>query len=238
MYWCVVQYLYLKCTFEQFRNVRDGLTSYVMSFRSPRKWETFIQCWCNVGPPSQTMDQHWASLCQCLQFGVTWIADLECVSMGGGGRYVGGSWKAVCLCGWNCIEVRLLQTSTRRRPSATVCDAGPTLRQHWASMSCGLVCKSHWNRDIDPALVQIFWHQAPMACSFRLWLGSQKYWVRIPVGSDVCHRGSAYTMLQNFQRPGVYIAVYGSVHYKKNWSFDKSRASFCRHITMIVQKAT
>ena len=74
---------------------------------------------------------------------------------------------------------------------------------------------------------------------------NSRYWVRIPAGSVVCHRGCAYTVLQTFQRHVVYSAVYGTVHYKKPLkSFDKSeaqsrlRASFCRDIAMIVQKAT
>ena len=41
-------------------------------------------------------------------------------------------------------------------------------------------------------------------------------WVRIPAGSNVCHRGCAYTVLQTVQRPGVCIAVYGTtMHYKE-----------------------
>ena len=51
---------------------------------------------------------------------------------------------------------------------------------------------------------------------------AQSYWVRIPAGSDVCHRGCAYrpTVFQTVQRPVVCSAVYGTVHYK----LDKSRA--------------
>ena len=32
-----------------------------------------------------------------------------------------------------------------------------------------------------------------MAHSIRLWLKTQ-YWVRIPVRSDICHRGGAYSV--------------------------------------------
>ena len=64
-------------------------------------------------------------------------------------------------------------------------------------------------------------------------------------GWDVCYRVCAYTGLQTVQRPGVCIAVFGAVHYKKPLKpFDKSRALsrlwafFCRDIAIIVQKAT
>ena len=48
-----------------------------------------------------------------------------------------------------------------------------------------------------------------------------RYQVRIPVRPDLCHRGYAYTVLQTFQRHGVYTLK-----------------SFCRYIAIIVQKAT
>ena len=47
---------------------------------------------------------------------------------------------------------------------------------------------------------------APMAHSYRLGLVTF-YQVRIPVGSDICHRGCAYTVLQTVQRYGVYSAM-------------------------------
>ena len=51
------------------------------------------------------------------------------------------------------------------------------------------------------------------------------YWARIPAGSNICHRGCAYTVLETVQRPGVYNAVYGTVHYKEPLkSLDKSKA--------------
>ena len=56
---------------------------------------------------------------------------------------------------------------------------------------------------------------APMAHSYRLGLVIWVYQVRIPVGPDICHRGCAYTVLQTVQRPGVYSAAYGCVHYKQ-----------------------
>ena len=76
------------------------------------------------------------------------------------------------------------------------------------------------------------------------WLGpvTWRYQVRIPVVPDICHRGCAYTVLQTVQRYGVYSAAYGTVDYKKTLkSFEARvglRASFCRDIAMIVQKAT
>ena len=46
--------------------------------------------------------------------------------------------------------------------------------------------------------------------------------VRISVGTDICHRGCAYTVLQTVQRHGVYNAAYGNVHYKEPLkSFEK-----------------
>ena len=52
----------------------------------------------------------------------------------------------------------------------------------------------------------------------------KKYWVRIPAGSDIFHRGCAYTVLQTIQKPGQYNVVYGIVHEKEPLPlFDKSR---------------
>ena len=53
-----------------------------------------------------------------------------------------------------------------------------------------------------------------MARSYRLGLVIWRYQVRIPVGPDISDRGCAYTVLQTVQRPGVYSAAYGTVHYK------------------------
>ena len=51
---------------------------------------------------------------------------------------------------------------------------------------------------------------------------NSRYRVRIPTGSDVCHRGCAYTVLQTVQMPVVCSAVYDTVHYKEPLkSFDK-----------------
>ena len=59
--------------------------------------------------------------------------------------------------------------------------------------------------------------QAPMAHSYRLGLV-----VQIPIGTDICHRGCAYTVLQTVQRHEVYSAAYGTVHYKEPLkSFEK-----------------
>ena len=54
-----------------------------------------------------------------------------------------------------------------------------------------------------------------MAHSYRLGLVTWSYQVRIPVGSDICHRGCAYTVPQTIQRHGVHSVVYGTVHYKE-----------------------
>ena len=60
----------------------------------------------------------------------------------------------------------------------------------------------------------IIW-PAPMAHSYRLGLVAWRYQIQIPVGPDICHRGCAYSVLQTVQRPGVYSAAYGTVHYKE-----------------------
>ena len=54
-----------------------------------------------------------------------------------------------------------------------------------------------------------------MAHSYRLGLITWRYQIRILVGPDICHRGCAYTVLQTVQRPAVYSADYGTVHYKE-----------------------
>ena len=76
-------------------------------------------------------------------------------------------------------------------------------------------------------------------------LETQRYWIRIRDGSHVCHRSCAYAVLQTVQMPGVRSVVYGTVHYKeplkalhKSRVYFRLRASFCREIAMIVQKAT
>ena len=56
---------------------------------------------------------------------------------------------------------------------------------------------------------------APMAPWYRLGIVTWWYQARVPVGPDICHLGCAYTVLQTVQRPGVYSAAYGTVHYKK-----------------------
>ena len=64
-----------------------------------------------------------------------------------------------------------------------------------------------------------------MAHSILLWLEAQSYWVQILVGSDVGHRGCAYTVLQTVQRHIVCSDVYGTVHYKEPLKlFDRTRA--------------
>ena len=64
-----------------------------------------------------------------------------------------------------------------------------------------------------------------MAHSVRLIVvRNQRYSVRIPARSDVCHRGWEYRVLQTVQMPGFCSAVCATVHYKEPMkSFDKSR---------------
>ena len=77
----------------------------------------------------------------------------------------------------------------------------------------------------------------PMPHSYRLGLVTWRYQVRISDGSDICHRGCAYTVLQTVQR-----AARGTVYYKEPLKSFKIRvgfrASFCHDIAMIVHKAT
>ena len=54
-----------------------------------------------------------------------------------------------------------------------------------------------------------------MAHLYRLGLVTWGYQARILVGTDICHRGCAYTVLQTVQRHGVYRAAYGTVHYEE-----------------------
>ena len=97
-------------------------------------------------------------------------------------------------------------------------------------------------------LGQVLYDQAGlMARSVMLWLKSQRYCVRIPAGSDVCHRGCEYTVFQTVQRLGVCSVVHDTVHCEEPLkSFIKNRPkalarlldSFCRDIAIIVQKTT
>ena len=50
----------------------------------------------------------------------------------------------------------------------------------------------------------------------KIKLETQRYSVRIPDGSDVCHRGCAYrpTVLQTVQRLEVCSAVCGTVYFR------------------------
>ena len=54
-----------------------------------------------------------------------------------------------------------------------------------------------------------------MAHSYQLGLVTWRYEVRIPVGPDICHRSCTYKVLKTVQRPGMYSAGYGTVHYKE-----------------------
>ena len=76
---------------------------------------------------------------------------------------------------------------------------GPTLKQHWFIVKCFLSNFPHPGRPV------------PLALSIRLGPKTQRYQVRIPVGSNVCHRGWAYTVPQIVQRPGVRTAINGIV---------------------------
>ena len=62
-----------------------------------------------------------------------------------------------------------------------------------------------------------------MAHSYRLRLVTWGYQIRVPVGTDICHCGCAYTVLQSVQMNGVYSADYGTVHYKEPMKSFKIR---------------
>ena len=66
-----------------------------------------------------------------------------------------------------------------------------------------------------------------MAHSYRLGLVTCRYQVRIPVVTDICHRGCAYTVLQTVQMNVVHSAVYGTVHYKKPLKALEIRVGYC-----------
>ena len=51
--------------------------------------------------------------------------------------------------------------------------------------------------------------------------------LRIPVGPDICHHGWAHTVIQTVQRPGVYSAAYGTVHYKEPLKSFEIRVGYC-----------
>ena len=76
---------------------------------------------------------------------------------------------------------------------------------HASADPCACPRVSHW-------LVQ---YSAPMAHSYRLGLVTWRNQARIPVGTDICHRGCAFAVLQTVQRHGVYRAAYDTVHYKE-----------------------
>ena len=110
----------------------------------------------------------------------------------------------------------------------------------------GKTCSLNWDDEERDRLLLII-EPAPMAHSYRLGLATWRYQARIPVSPDICHCVCAYTVLQTVQRPGVYSAAYGTVHYKETSKSFEIRVghslvfglpSVCRGIAMIVQKAT
>ena len=78
--------------------------------------------------------------------------------------------------------------------------------------------KTHFiSADKNKIIQQCFFFcwAAPMVHSYRLGLVTWRYQILIPVRTDICHRGCAYTVLQTVKRHGVYSAAYGTVHYKE-----------------------
>ena len=51
-----------------------------------------------------------------------------------------------------------------------------------------------------------------------MWLETQRYWVQILAKSDICHRGSAYTVLQTVQRPVSAVLSMILCTIKNPWS--------------------
>ena len=66
-----------------------------------------------------------------------------------------------------------------------------------------------------------------MAHLYQLGPLTWEYQVRIPVGTDICHRGCAYTVLKTDQMHGVYSAAYGAVHYKEPLKSFEIRVGHC-----------
>ena len=54
-----------------------------------------------------------------------------------------------------------------------------------------------------------------LTLSYQPGLVTWGYQVRIRVGTDICHRRCAYTVLQTVQIHGVHSAAYGTAHYKE-----------------------
>ena len=66
-----------------------------------------------------------------------------------------------------------------------------------------------------------------MTHSVWLWFETQRLWVRIQVGWDVCHHGCAYTLPQTVQRPGV------SVFHLALSNMAQRQVAFCeRHVVL------
>ena len=123
---------------------------------------------------------------------------------------------------WMCTRSRQHEVLTRAKwILASTGDAGPTFNRHsggvglwwlpavkhcqtsyyqqtrgveqvlvwcWASVAV-LCCWECWQATL------CFAWPAPMAHSYRLGLVTWGYQVRIPVGTGICHRGCAYTVL-------------------------------------------
>ena len=75
---------------------------------------------------------------------------------------------------------------------SSVVDGGSTLKLHWVHVSHDYRVDIHTD---DVTLGFSVQWPAPMAHSYRLGLVTWGYQVRIPVGTDICHRDCAYIVL-------------------------------------------
>ena len=92
----------------------------------------------------------------------------------------------------------------------TLCCLSHTICTHYSIvLSCMTLCYQSYTSCTHDICA------GPIAHSYRLGLVTWRYQVRIPFGPNICHHGCTYTVSQTVQRPVVYSAAYGNVHYKE-----------------------
>ena len=80
-----------------------------------------------------------------------------------------------------------------------------------------------------------------MPLTVQLWLDTQRYWVRIPAGYNVCHRGCAHTVHQPAPTCSIKCAVMYYVFFEvfdMIMAYSRLRSSFRRDTDMIVKTST
>ena len=91
------------------------------------------------------------------------------------------------------------------------------------------ICPVH---TLFPAYIHFL---ALIAHSIRLWLETLGFWVRIPAGSDICYRSCAY--IKGLEGTVLSMVLCTRNLFGKSRAWYRLRASFCRAIAVIVQKA-